>query len=54
VVLSQKSLETSNVNAVDALVGMISLARQYDMQIKLLQNAESNAQKANQIMNLNA
>jgi flagellar basal-body rod protein FlgF len=42
------------VNAVDALVSMISLARQYDMQIKLLQNAEGNAQKANQIMNLNA
>jgi flagellar basal-body rod protein FlgF len=54
VVLAQKSLETSNVNAVDALVGMISLARQYDMQIKLLQNAESNEQKAALVMNLNA
>ncbi|BAN35521.1 flagellar basal-body rod protein FlgF [Sulfuricella denitrificans skB26] len=53
VVLAQKSLETSNVNAVDSLVSMISLARQYDMQIKLLQNAEANAQKANQIMSLN-
>lgn len=54
VVLAQKSLETSNVNAVDALVSMISLARQYDMQVKLLQNAEGNARQAAQIMNLNA
>lgn len=54
VVLAQKSLETSNVNVVDALVSMISLARQYDMQIKLLQNAENNSQKSSQIMNLNA
>lgn len=51
--LVQKSLETSNVNAVDSLVSMISLARQYDMQVKLLQNAENNAQKASQILNLN-
>ncbi len=54
VVLAQKSLETSNVNTVDALVSMISLARQYDMQMKLLQSAESNSQKSSQIMNLNA
>lgn len=54
VALAQKSLETSNVNAVDSLVSMISLARQYDLQMKLLQNADGNSQKANQIMNLNA
>ena len=54
VVLAQKSLETSNVNTVDALVSMISLARQYDMQIKLLQTAEANARQADQIMNMNA
>lgn len=54
VVLISGALETSNVNVVDALVGMISLARQFDMQIKLLQNAEANATKASQVMNLNA
>jgi len=53
VALAQKSLEISNVNAVDALVSMISLARQYDMQVKLLQNAENNARQAAQIMNMN-
>jgi flagellar basal-body rod protein FlgF len=54
VVLISGALETSNVNVVDALVGMISLARQFDMQIKLLQSAEANAAKASQVMNLNA
>lgn len=53
VVLTQKALEASNVNAVDALVNMISLARQYDMQIKLLQNAETNSRQAAQIMTMN-
>lgn len=53
VVLAQKALETSNVNPVDSLVTMISLARQYDMQIKLLQSAESNSRQAAQIMTLN-
>ncbi len=53
VALAQKSLETSNVNAVDALVSMISLARQYDMQVKLLQNAENNSRQAAQIINMN-
>lgn len=52
VVLTQKALEASNVNAVDALVNMISLARQYDMQIKLLQNAETNSRQAAQIMTM--
>lgn len=52
--LMQKSLETSNVSVVDSLVSMISLSRQFDMQMKLLQSAEANAGKAGQLMNLNA
>ncbi|MDD5241550.1 MAG: flagellar basal-body rod protein FlgF [Sulfuricella sp.] len=52
--LMQKSLETSNVSVVDALVSMISLSRQFDMQMKLLQNAETNAGKASQLINLSA
>ena len=46
------SLETSNVNAVDAMVSMIALARQFDMQMKMLQNAEGNAGKAAQLLTL--
>jgi len=46
------SLETSNVNAVDAMVSMISLARQFDMQMKMLQNAETNARQAAQLLTM--
>ena len=46
------SLEGSNVNVVDAMVTMISLARQFEMHMKLLQNAESNATKAGQLLAL--
>lgn len=40
------ALETSNVNVVDSMVSMIALARQFDMQMKALQNAEANARQA--------
>lgn len=45
-------LEGSNVNVVEAMVSMINLARQFEMQMKLLTNAESNANKASQILAL--
>ena len=44
------ALEGSNVNAVDAMVDMINLARQFEMQMKLLQNADGNEQRANQLL----
>ncbi len=46
------ALEGSNVNVVDAMVTMISLARQFETQMKLVQSAENNANKASQIFNL--
>jgi flagellar basal-body rod protein FlgF len=46
------ALEGSNVNAVDAMVNMISLGRQFEMHMSLLKNAESNAAKASQLLNL--
>jgi len=46
------ALESSNVNVVDEMVNMISLARQFDMQIKLLQHAENNDGKAAQLLSL--
>ena len=45
-------IEGSNVNPVDSMVNMISLARQFDMQMSLLKNAENNAAKATQILAL--
>ena len=46
------SLETSNVSVVKAMVNMISLARQFDVQMTLAKNAESNDQLAAQVFNI--
>lgn len=46
------SLEGSNVNTVESLVDMITLARQFDMQMRLLQNAENNARQASQVLSV--
>jgi len=43
-------LEGSNVNVVDAMIGMISAARQFELQLKLLDNAQQNEQKANALI----
>jgi flagellar basal-body rod protein FlgF len=52
--LAPEALEGSNVNPVDAMVSLISLARQFEMQIKMLQTADTNASKASQILSMNA
>lgn len=44
------ALEGSNVNAVEAMVNMIAAARQFETQMKLLQNAEQNDQRAAQLL----
>lgn len=46
------NLEGSNVNTVEMMVNMISLARQFDMQMKVLQSADNNAKQASSIMNI--
>ena len=51
---AQGALEGSNVNVTDAMVNLISLARQFEMQIKLLQTADQNAQRANQLLSLSS
>ena len=52
VALAWGALENSNVNVVREMVSMISISRQYDMQMKLLENAKSNARQAAQILSL--
>jgi flagellar basal-body rod protein FlgF len=47
-------LEGSNVNVTDAMVNLISLSRQFEMQMKMIQTADTNAQRADQLMSLNA
>lgn len=44
------TLEGSNVNVVHEMVSMIALARQFDMQMKMLESAQRNAEQASQIM----
>jgi flagellar basal-body rod protein FlgF len=46
------ALEGSNVSVVDSMVSMISLARQFEMQMSLMKNAESNEAKAAQLLAL--
>jgi len=52
--LTSGFLEGSNVNVVEALVGMIDQARAFEMNMRLLRTADTDAQQASRIMNLNA
>ena len=53
ITLHSGGLESSNVSASEALVNMISLSRQFDLHMKLLQKAEQNDAKAAQILSQN-
>lgn len=44
------TLEGSNVNVVESMVGMIGAARQYELQMKMLSTAEQNEQKAGTVL----
>lgn len=48
------ALEGSNVNVTDAMVNLISLSRQFELQIKMMQDADQNAQRADQLLSLNS
>ncbi len=50
--LATETLEGSNINPADAMINLISVARQFETQIKLLQMADANANKATQILSL--
>lgn len=52
VALVARTLEGSNVNVVEEMITMISLARQFDLQMQLLNNAQKNAAQASQILNI--
>ena len=45
-------LESSNVNIATALVNMIELSRQYETQIKVMRDAEENADAARELLRL--
>jgi flagellar basal-body rod protein FlgF len=48
------ALEGSNVNVIDAMVGMISLSRQFETHMQLLQTAQNDAQQASKLLSLGA
>jgi flagellar basal-body rod protein FlgF len=52
VTVASGTLETSNVNAVGALVKMISLQRQYEMQIKMMSTAQENSTASARLLQL--
>lgn len=53
VALAGGALENSNVNAAEAMVTMIGLARQFEAQMKMLTHAEDNARKASSLLGVN-
>lgn len=52
VTLISGTIESSNVNPIEEMVNMVNLARQFEMHAKLLQNSESIAGKADQLLSI--
>ncbi len=51
--LQSGALEGSNVNPIEAMVGMIAVARQFEVQMRMLQNGEANDKTASQLLSMN-
>lgn len=52
VVLRSGMIEGSNVNAIDEFTQIMSLARQYEMQVKLMKTAEENSAASAQLLQM--
>ncbi|MCP4406977.1 MAG: flagellar basal-body rod protein FlgF [Gammaproteobacteria bacterium] len=50
--LQAGSLESSNVNSVESMVNMIRLARQFEIQIKMMSTAQENDEATTQLMRI--
>lgn len=48
--LAPGALETSNVNAVDEMINIIALARQFEIQMKMMQAVDENGQATAQLL----
>jgi flagellar basal-body rod protein FlgF len=48
--ISSGSLEASNVNAAEAMVNMIELARNFELQVKAIKTAEDNGAASSQLL----
>jgi len=47
------AVEGSNVNAVEALVQMVAMSRQFEAQVKMMRTADENAEQAEQLLSTN-
>ncbi|MEZ5499539.1 MAG: flagellar basal body rod protein FlgF [Steroidobacteraceae bacterium] len=52
VAVSSGALETSNVNTAQALVDMIEISRRYDLQVRMIRNAEENATSSARLLQM--
>lgn len=50
--LFSATLETSNVNTIDALVDMIGFSRQFELQVKMMKSAEEQDESVTRLMRL--
>ncbi len=50
--LTSGALESSNVNPVDAMVSMLEVARQYEMQVKMMRTAQDNDASSAKLMQI--
>ncbi|WP_461481177.1 flagellar basal body rod protein FlgF [Porticoccus sp.] len=50
--LAPGSLEGSNVSPLESMVAMIDCARSYEMQLKIIETADQNAQRANSLLSI--
>ena len=46
------AIESSNVNAIEEMVQMISLSRQFELQVKMMKTAEENGQALDQLVRM--
>ena len=53
VLVAGNALESSNVNAAQAMVELITQSRQFDLQVKMMQTADQNARQTAQVLSLN-
>jgi flagellar basal-body rod protein FlgF len=51
--LSSGFLEASNVNAVEAMTSMLTLSRQFEIQVKMIRTAEENDETATRLLQVN-
>lgn len=50
--LATETIESSNVNVVESMISLISLSRQFEMQVRMLQNADANARSSSQVLTM--